>query len=51
MDDAVKALRSLKLKPREARALVQRVVERNPGVAWDASDLVRAALQELPATG
>jgi len=49
--EALEALRGLELRAREARACLQRAIERHPGRAWEAEDLVLAALQELPATG
>jgi hypothetical protein len=50
VEDAVEALKSLALKPRDARVRVQRVLELNPGSSWEASDLLLAALR-LPAAG
>ena len=51
IDAAVRALRSLEFKAREAKALVQRALERQPELSTDASALVHAALLLTPSPG
>lgn len=48
IDQAVKALRKLEVKQNEAKALVTKLVQANPGRDWSSEELIHAALAASP---